>query len=924
MSEHFFKEFKRKNTYQSSATTSKAVFFQIKMDDHGGYVQVVDEKYKPVEVNYLNYDGATRQILRSIDVIQDKKGFVIDWEKPNENLYLHDNDHLLVLLKSSPNVIGEDSQPITFQENKGYIEMDISLKNEKMAAWINFCHEGETFESPELLTEEYVLKGNNIYPVAPLGPNFMGLRSFQTYFHPEDFSKYLSLLFSYQDNIQIKWQDYTVEFPNDHVYAEPSLIFEQMSNDNSLYMRVSQVLPQLGVDFLDEFEISKIADINELEKIIYVKTITQGSSKLMVEQMGKRLKKLQKSRTKDEQQVVQDDNLFIIPEDIARQFIYNELPTLLTEYKIYGTEKLANFKVKTVTPTLNLKLGWDIDFLEGEATLDIAGQQISLFDVINQYNKTRYIPLNDGSNAIINETYVRKLERIFKKKKDNVQVSFFDLPLVEELLAEKELDNTFKKSREIFEGFNNIANSKTRLPKINAELRNYQKQGYRWLNYLHETGLGGCLADDMGLGKTLQTITILSKVYPKEKKPSLIIMPRSLLFNWESELKKFNPILKVYTYYGSERDLEKARSHHLILTTYALVRNDIEKFKDEKFHYVILDESQNIKNISSQSHKSVMLLHSKHRLALSGTPIENNLGELYALFHFLNPSMFGTAQNFNTHYAVPIQKDNNEKVITELRKKIYPFILRRLKKNVLKELPDKTEQLLYVEMSDAQKKFYEQRRTFYQEAIKTQIATKGVQQSQFFIFQALTELRQIACTPEARTEGKITSPKRELLTEQVLDAIANGHKVLIFANFLNAIELIGEELDKQDVDYVSMTGSTRDRQRLVERFQTDANCKAFLMTLKTGGLGLNLTAADMIFIFDPWWNKSAENQAIDRAHRMGQTKKVICYKLITQDSIEEKILLLQQKKSELFDSVISNDTSSIKSLSEKDIDFILG
>ncbi|MEM9340029.1 MAG: DEAD/DEAH box helicase, partial [Bacteroidota bacterium] len=859
-----------------------------------------------------------------IEVIRDKKGFVIDWEKPGENIYLQDHDHLLLLLKQCRNVIGEDKQPINFESGEGHIKMEIDRNEDQMEAWTHLSFDGQSYESPEVLNEEHALVDNTIYPITPLGSNFINLRNFQTRFHSEDFAKYLSLLFSYLDHVRIQWQNYRTEFSTEIAVAEPSLVFEQVGNDHSLYMRVSQVLPKLGVHFLDDFEISKIAEINELEQVINVKTISQKPLEQLVGQMAKRLKRVQTQKGRGKQQVVQDENLFILPEETARLFIYNELPTMLTEYKIYGTEKLTSFKVKTVTPTLNVNLGWDIDFLEGEATLDIEGQQMNLFDVISQYNKNRYIPLNDGSHAIINEGYVRKLERIFKKKKDNVQVSFFDLPLVEELLAEKELDTTFQKSREIFEGFNSIAKSRGKLPKINAELRDYQKQGYRWLNYLHETGLGGCLADDMGLGKTLQAITILSKIYPKEKHPSLIIMPRSLLFNWESEVSKFNPELSVYRYYEANRDMEEAKKHHLILTTYALVRNDIEKFKDQNFHYIILDESQNIKNIASQSHKAVMLLQSKHRLALSGTPIENNLGELYALFHFLNPSMFGTAQSFNNHYATPIQKDNNEKVITELRKKIYPFILRRLKKNVLKELPNKTEQVLYVEMSEPQRKFYEQRRQFYQDAIKTQIATKGVQQSQFFIFQALTELRQIACTPEARTEGKIVSPKRELLIEQVIHAIANGHKVLIFANFLNAIELIGEQLDSEGVDYVSMTGSTRDRQRLVERFQEDDECKAFLMTLKTGGLGLNLTAADMIFIFDPWWNKSAENQAIDRAHRMGQTKKVICYKLIAQDTIEEKILLLQNRKSELFDSVISSDTSSVKSLSEEDIDFILG
>ena len=327
--------------------------------------------------------------------------------------------------------------------------------------------------------------------------------------------------------------------------------------------------------------------------------------------------------------------------------------------------------------------------------------------------------------------------------------------------------------------------------------------------------------------------------------------------------------------------------------------------------------------MQSQTSRAALLLKSQHKLALSGTPIENNLGELYSLFRFLNPAMFGSAQNFNDNYLIPIQKNRDTDAILELRKKIYPFILRRLKSEVLTELPDKIEQTLYVEMSEPQAKLYEQRRLFYQEAIKQQITTSSIEKSQFFIFQAFNELRQIASLPETKSDGKISSPKLELLTEQMTDAIANGHKVLVFVNYLAAIELIEGVLENAGIDFVSMTGSTRDRQKLVDRFQNDTNCKAFVMTLKTGGTGLNLTAADMVFIFDPWWNVAAESQAIDRTHRIGQTRKVTSYKLIAQNTIEEKILLLQEKKKQLFDDIISADAASVKSLSEDDINYLL-
>ena len=578
-----------------------------------------------------------------------------------------------------------------------------------------------------------------------------------------------------------------------------------------------------------------------------------------------------------------------------------------------------------MTPRLNIQLGSGIDFLEGDVDVMIEDEKYALFDVINQYNKQRYLKLSDGTQAVLNENYIKRLERLFKKQKGGkVKVSFFDLPAVEELIEEKVSGEIFQKSREVFSGFNALSKQRFTSPKeVNAKLRNYQKQGVKWLKYLFENQLGGCLADDMGLGKTLQTITLLSKIYPKEKTPTLIVMPRTLLFNWAHEIEKFNPALTFYTYYANQRDLKEARKHHLIFTTYATLRNDIQSFKEFGFHYVILDESQNIKNINSQTTKAVMLLDAKHRLALSGTPVENNLTELYSLFRFLNPTMFGSVDDFNKHYTYPIQQDNDKEVAQELRQKIYPFILRRLKKNVLKDLPPKVEQVLYVEMGETQKQFYHQRRKHYHDYIKQQIGKEGIENSQFYILQALTELRQLASVPEAKMEQSIVSAKRELLVTNVLDAILNGHKVLIFVNFLQAIESISQDLQQANVDFVSMTGATQNRQALVERFQNDKKCRVFLMTLKTGGVGLNLTAADMVYIYDPWWNTSAENQAIDRTYRMGQKKTVFSYKLITKDTIEEKILQLQNQKKELFDSIITSDSASIKSLSEQDIDFIL-
>jgi SNF2 family DNA or RNA helicase len=455
-------------------------------------------------------------------------------------------------------------------------------------------------------------------------------------------------------------------------------------------------------------------------------------------------------------------------------------------------------------------------------------------------------------------------------------------------------------------------------------LRPYQRDGLKWLNYLHQHGLGGCLADDMGLGKTVQTIALLSRIYPKQKTPSLLVMPRSLLFNWRHELETFCPALRHQIYHGPDRDLDAAMEGHLVLTTYGMLRNNIEDFVKRRFLYVILDESQAIKNSDTQTTKAVLTLKAKHRLALSGTPIENNLGELYSLFRFLNPSMFGSAAEFSRDYAVPIHHNDDRDAARELRKKIYPFILRRLKRDVLKDLPDKIEQVLYVDMSTEQRKLYDARRRFYYQTIKQRIADEGLQKSRFFILEALMELRQVASIPEAKSEGTILSPKREVLMDRLQDAVSNGHKALVFTNFLATIEYVAADLKQRGIEHLVMTGATGNREVLVKQFQTRSSTKVFLMTLKTGGVGLNLTAADMVFIFDPWWNSAAELQAVDRTHRIGQDKTVFTYKLIAKDSIEEKIVELQTRKQQLFDSIISSDGVALKALTEEDIDDILG
>ena len=343
---------------------------------------------------------------------------------------------------------------------------------------------------------------------------------------------------------------------------------------------------------------------------------------------------------------------------------------------------------------------------------------------------------------------------------------------------------------------------------------------------------------------------------------------------------------------------------------------------EHKFDLLILDESQNIKNINSQTTKAVLLLNAKKRVALSGTPIENNLLELYSLFRFLNPEMFGSVQRFTNSYILPIQKYSDTSTIEELKKKIYPFLLRRVKKEVLEDLPDKIEKLVYVDMNDEHRKFYEERRKYYYSLLEKNTSSQG-NFDKFFVLQAINELRHIVSSPELETK-KIISSKKEVLIENVIEAIENNHKVLVFVNYLSSIESICESLKENKIKYLKMTGQRKDRQNLVDKFQSDSRYKVFVMTLKTGGVGLNLVSADTIFIYDPWWNTTVENQAIDRAYRLGQDKTVFAYKMIMRNTIEEKILKLQEIKNKLLDDLISEDNLSTKNLSKNDIEFILG
>lgn len=895
------------------------------------YVKVVDDKLNVATCGSNEVTGTLRAIMQGIERFGNEDEEAMWDENIAQGLSLANHPEMIYLLLKCDNLLVDaDGKSISSDNEVRRLTLkltDLGAKDEAIYLTDIAIIADDEAISVRPLSDSFVLGENNrIYPIEPIGDNYQQLALFKHIDVKEStMEDFLSIFYSYISNVDLDRTHYRVVKSPEAIEAVPTLCFEKVDTDKALYLRVMNSLPGNDNELIERMKLSVHAVIG-IDKVVELKTIVRRPLEESVAILSKILNEQAPSR-QARKEIYQEGEFFIVPEESAGPFLFNALPSLLKHFALLGAERLRDYKVTHVTPRLNVNLSSGIDFLEGDATMQIGDETMSINDVLNTWRKQRYITLSDGNRALIAADYMRRLERIFdtsKKRGGKIRISFFDLPEVEELLQERLEGEVFERHRKVYQGFNELRQQKLPKPKVKAKLRDYQQEGVKWIKYLYDNKLGGCLADDMGLGKTLQAITVLATIYPKVKHPSLIVMPRSLIFNWENEIEKFAPQLKTYTYYGTDRDLKEAMKAQVILTTYAVVRNDIETLAKKEFHYVILDESQNIKNVSSQAAQAVHILKTDHRLALSGTPVENNLTELYSLFRFLNPAMFGTLDNFNQRYTYPIQRENDKGILKQLRHKIFPFLLRRLKKDVLKELPDRINQTLYVEMNEKQQKLYEERRKYYKSLIDSNIKREGIQKSQFVMFQALNELRQIASIPENYSDGNIRSPKTEQLIDSLTEAVENGHKVVVFFNFLTGIELVAERLAAMGIGYVEMTGATTNRQKVVDTFQKSPDCMVMLMTLKTGGVGLNLTAADTVFIFEPWWNKAAEEQAINRLHRIGQTQKVLAYSIIAQGTIEEKILTLQQQKAELFEGLIGSDSSSAKVLTEEDINFILG
>jgi SNF2-related domain/Helicase conserved C-terminal domain/Bacterial SNF2 helicase associated len=465
---------------------------------------------------------------------------------------------------------------------------------------------------------------------------------------------------------------------------------------------------------------------------------------------------------------------------------------------------------------------------------------------------------------------------------------------------------------------------------VNAELRAYQERGFHWLWFLYSYGLNGILADDMGLGKTLQALILLQAAHDKHgSMPSLIVCPTSVVYNWINEIKKFTPELTVMNLTGPERyDLyPKIKSTDLVITSYAILRRDIVALKDYPFRHVILDESQHIKNWESQTATAAKQLDSRHRLALSGTPIENRLSELWSVFDFLMPGFLEEFSDFRRRFIMPIEERGNRDAERRLKKQVFPFILRRMKRDVLKDLPPKLEMVQYCELTDQQQDLYMQVLEKTRNELLEEAMLRGGKADQNAIFRALVRLRQVCNHPSLLgpelSGGLHESGKFEALQDMLEAAIENGHRILVFSQFVEMLKIIKSWLERKNLKFEMLTGQTKDRQGAVDRFNNDDSIPVFLVSLKAGGTGLNLTGADFVIHYDPWWNPAAEDQATDRVHRIGQTKNVFVYRLITRGTVEERIMKLKEQKRGLVDSIISADRTLGKKISLDDLKDIL-
>lgn len=597
---------------------------------------------------------------------------------------------------------------------------------------------------------------------------------------------------------------------------------------------------------------------------------------------------------------------------------------------------LAGGSRKLVAPARqSSKLKTFEDWIGLQSELEYDGEIFDLTHILAKLKDGKYITLSDGSIGLVPEEWLKKqlaMAQLGQSVDGEIRIEKKNLPFLDILLQEipeTKIDISLAGLRENLKDWKSDDSPLVLPSSFKTELRAYQKIGLKWMQFIAHLGLGGCLADDMGLGKTVQVLALLESrrlhlLKSNQKLPTLVVLPKSLMPNWRQEAERFTPSMSVFLYEGRPSDrsdmrelLKSAEAPDVVLTTYGLVRQDINELSQIAFDYVILDEAQAIKNDQSISAQAVRELNAKTRLAITGTPVENGLDELFSLFHFLLPTVFGGKVIKQTLLK------GNEEVTKNILRALRPFILRRTKAEVLSDLPEKTESILYCEMEPEQERFYQTLLATYKQSLHDDLENKEVKQS-VHVLEAMLRLRQAACDPLLVDPHKHEShaAKHEVLLHKIRDIKASGSKALIFSQFTSHLKLIEKKLHSHHIKTSYLDGSTQNREEAIRSFKEDPDCTVFLISLKAGGFGLNLTEASYVFLMDPWWNPAVEAQAIDRIHRIGQKRPVFAYRIVTKNTIEEKVLLLQQEKRLIAGELETTDGSALKKMSMSDLNFL--
>jgi superfamily II DNA or RNA helicase len=907
------------------AERAQKVLIRLEKDDGLVSARLVDAKGQDARPDYRRFSGSAREIIREMRVIAGRGDGLPGWGGEGDEGPLRARDPEPGFIDRAADagmLANSDLMPLRLVPGCQKVELHVERGMlGGLSARLSIAgQQAEPEGGIQAISRRHVISGTSLYAVEDLGALWAVLDELPCALEEAELSFFLSMALSRFPGLSISYLDYGVTQAPPRI-ARPAIIFQDIDAYGYLHIRCASFAEGFPPGMLEEGDLSRVVELDPDERSIRVRDIlypriAEDDFRAMLAAYGSG------SKTN----AYEEGGRFILAPGFAEEFLSDTMPALIAGFALFKSETLAKYRLRITKPRLKLKMGSGIDFLSGSAEVEFEDASMSFQEFIKQIEEKGHIGLGDGSKCYFDPVEVKRLERlVLPAGEKTVRISAFDIPA---LLRDDRVQGegeAWERSEAFYRSFNDIPKRPEPFPLEGATLRPYQAYGVKWVEHLAAYGYSGCLADEMGLGKTAQAISVLKRSYAEgETKASLVVVPKSLVSNWMRELGRFAPELACSVYYGQDRNEGVLEAPGVVVTSYATLRNDLDRFVARRYAWFVLDESQNIKNIDTLTNAAAMAIKADRRLALSGTPVENNLGELYSLFDFLNPGFFGSTSAFAKRFFRPIQEDNDEEALKDLKALVYPFMLKRTKRDVLPELPEKTEQTVLVELDAEHMEAYEEKRIELKRKVDLALETEGIKKSLIVLLSAFTELRRVASVPEEAASYEGPSAKRIYLRESLPAIAAEGHKFLVFTNHLAMVEMVGADLEELGLGYETITGATSNRAAAVDSFQNDESVKGLVMTLKTGGLGLNLTRASYIFIMDPWWNRAAEAQAMDRAHRIGQRNPVFCYRMIGKGTIEERMLELQEKKLGLVEGVSGADSAIAKRLTADDIAFLMG